>query len=190
VIESDATVELFDGAASWGKWEMTSPLRVATHAKWDGTSVALSQGQVAADRLAYDRVAAQSIEASFAFGGGTLHVDSATLRACGGSWRSPAQGRLDHPTQVDASLTGDEIDSGQIADALPVFGVRSPLPIFDQPLHLDATASGSPGRGWTGHAELATAGGGTWSKMRFEGPLQLATGVTISRTGKRQPPAV
>ena len=173
-VEGDAALELSDGVLAWLGWQVDTPLRLATHAAWDGASLALSDGRLDAARLGRATLAAETLAATFAYRDGVLRVDAAEWRACGGTWRPSGSVTLADPPRIDGSLTAEGIDGAQLASGLSALGVPGPLPQFAAPLRLTAQATGALGGAWTGHAGLETDGAVTWSNARVEGPLQLA----------------
>lgn len=179
-VEGTATIELADGAVTWTDWHATSPLRLAGQAAWDGHQLSLSHGQLGAAGLSGRGVAADTLEATFEYGGGVLRVDAAQLRAYGGTWRPAGRVTLGDPPHIDGTLQAEGVDAGELAGTLSAFGVAGPLPQLSAPLRFDAQASGAPNGAWSGHASLATDGGLTWSDVRIDGPIQIAADAAVS----------
>ena len=187
-IKGQGSLELFDGSAGWAEWQASSPLRIGARASWSGDALSLSEGQLAAGRLESDALAADSVEAAFSYADGAVQVENAQLRALSGAWRGAGRVQLAAPASIEGSLTADDVDSAQLAGAVGALGGPAALPQFDAPLRLQATATGVPGGAWNGHAELASSGGGAWSNIRFDGPLQLAADLSVGAPVRGQLP--
>lgn len=173
-IDGDVAVEIADGGITWNDWQAAAPLRAAVHATWDGDSLALSQGTLDVARVVHEQLTAETLVATFAYAERTLRVDSAALRALGGTLRPSGRVRFGPPAQIEAVLDADGIDGEQLTAAARAFGVSAALPRLDAPLRLDARASGQTGGAWEGRASLATNGNLTWQAAQVDGPLQVS----------------
>src|SRR5262249_24358458 len=180
-----ASLELFEGMATWEEWRVSSPLRVAARATWNGDSISVSDGKLVADRLTRDALSAETIEAAFAYADGNMQIENVQLRACGGTWQGSGRAQLGEAKTVEAAMTADDIDPAQLGGALRILGGPPPLPQFDAPLRLQSSATGTVGGTWSAHALLSTRGGAAWTNVRADGPLQLAAdlAVTPARAG-------
>jgi uncharacterized protein involved in outer membrane biogenesis len=179
-VESSTTIELADGSVAWTEWQAASPLRLAAQAAWDGTRLSLSQGRLEAARLSGRGLTAETIEATFGYGDGALRVETAQLRACGGTWRPAGRVTLGDPPQFDVTLQAAGVDPGELARTLGTLGVAGPLPQLAAPLQIGAQASGGPNGAWSGHASVATDGGLTWSDVHVAGPIQIAADAQVN----------
>jgi hypothetical protein len=190
--EGKALVELADGTLTWSEWQTAAPLRVTTQLRWDASGLTLTEGRLDAARLTGAALVAETIEASFAYGDGAVQIESAQLRACGGTWRPAGRITLSDPPQVDATLQAEDVDAVALARTLNGFGIAGQLPQLSAPLRLSLQATGSPGGAWNGRASIDSPGAMTWTDVRADGPLhldaeaQIAPGTTTLSNGHIQ----
>ncbi len=178
-VDARGSLELFDGEVAAADWQVHTPLRISGQALWDGADLRVEHAALDAARVAAAAAAADMVAATGAYRGRALHVDSATLHACGGTWRIAGNASSGPPARVDATLSASDID-GRLLDAtLTALGVSVPLPHADAPLRLSATGTGTAGGAWSGHVTLATDGAVQWPPVRADGPVQIAADVAF-----------